>query len=455
MFKASNFKGKKACVLGFGKTGAAAAKLLAAKNFKVLVSDARDLGGKKINLGKNITVEHGGHTDKIYDCAFIVKSPGIPHSTPVLKKAKKLKIPVFSELEVSMSFLPKNVKVFTITGTNGKTTTTMLTAAILKQHCKDTKNTQRVYTVGNIGDPLANYALKVTPGDYIVIEVSSYQLEDSTYFKPNAAAMLNATPDHIDHHGSFDTYVKAKKKIFDFQDENDIAVTNGSDENCLKSVKNIKSKLFCFATTPLHKVRAHVFYDGDEIIFSSGVHLRPPKLIGIHNIENAMAASLMALGMGVSELSVQKAFNSFKSVEHRIEHFYTAKGIKCINDSKATNVESTMIALKALEGDKNIFLILGGQDKQMPYTPLLPFIEKQCKQVLTIGAAAPLISRDLKEFKNIKSCKVLDTAVEYAFKHGKKGDVLLLSPACASFDQFKNFEDRGKYFKKICKSLAK
>lgn len=455
MFKASELKGKKACVLGIGKSGLAAAQLLSKKGFKVFISENSDVNISALDLPKNAQVETGGHTDKVFDCGFAVKSPGIPSGAKILKELKKRNIPVFSEVEVSLSFLPKSCKVFAITGTNGKTTTTLLLSEILKTFCYDEGKGRNVFTVGNIGDPLAMYIDQIKAKDLIVMEVSSYQLEDSTFIKPYAATILNITPDHLDHHGSFNKYIKAKSKIFSALEESDIAGINSMDKNCVKESKNIKAQLFGFATTPLHEARAHVFYDGDEIIFSSSEHLKPPKLPGIHNIENAMAASLMALKFGVSKDVIQKSFNAFRGAKHRIETFLKKDGVTFIDDSKATNIDSTITALKAVGGEKNIFLILGGKDKGTPYTILMPLLEKYCKTVLTIGEAADTIRRDISDFKSIINCENIETSVKYFLEKAKKGDILLLSPACASFDQFKNFEQRGQYFKTVVKRLTK
>ncbi|ACC99060.1 UDP-N-acetylmuramoylalanine/D-glutamate ligase [Elusimicrobium minutum Pei191] len=452
MFKSSKFKGKKACVLGMGKSGLAAARLLAENGFSVLISD----GGKREipgNLHKNIEVETGGHTNKILDCGFIVKSPGISSNMPVLKKIKNKKIPIFSEIEISISFLPKGCRIFAVTGTNGKTTTTMLLSEILKQFIKNKEFNKNVFTVGNIGCPLAEVMSEIKQHDLIVMEVSSYQLEDSSYFKPYAATILNITPDHIDHHGSFKKYLDAKSKIFKFQTQKDIAVINSADKNCLKAAKNIKSKLYGFATTPLQQIRSHVFYDGDELVFSAGERISPPKLPGIHNVENAMAASLLALAAGVDSQSIQQAFNKFKTVEHRIELLGIKKGISFINDSKATNIDSTIIALRSMPDGKKTWLILGGQDKGSPYGVLLPLLETKCKKVLLVGQAAAKIKKDLPGYKYFNVCGTIDKAVEYAFNNAQKEDIILLSPACASFDQFNNFEERGKFFKQIYKSL--
>ncbi|WP_424245622.1 UDP-N-acetylmuramoylalanine--D-glutamate ligase [Elusimicrobium posterum] len=457
MFKGSNFRGKRACVLGGGKSGMAAAELLSKKGFKVLISEEKEIKISALDLPKNTTAETGGHTDKIWECGFIVKSPGIMPSNHILKEAKKRGVPVFSETEVSVSYLPASCKIFAITGTNGKTTTTLLLTEILKTFVEKENKGRRVFTVGNIGDPLANYIGEIKPKDLIVMEVSSYQLEDSTYFKPYAAALLNITPDHLDHHGSLKKYIEAKCKIFESQQEGDIAIINSMDKNCTKAVAASKANVYGFATKPMHEVRAHVFYDGDEIIFNTGEHLKPPKLPGIHNIENAMAASLMALKFGVSKEVLQQAFNTFRGAAHRIEIFLKKDGLTFIDDSKATNVDSTVTALKAV-GEANpgkVFLILGGRDKCAPYTPLLPLLEKYCKTVLTVGEAADKIKKELSSFKQIINCENIENTVKYFLQKAKEGDILLLSPACASFDQFKNFEARGKYFKKICRGLTK
>lgn len=451
MFKAEKFKGKTACVLGLGKTGMAVVNLLHKNKFKVFISDS-SLTVPKVPRG--VSVELGVHTERVLDCGFIVKSPGIFPNHPILKAARAAKIPIFSEVEVAFSFIPKEAVVFAVTGTNGKTTATMLLSEILKQHVRDEKSKNKVYTLGNIGVPASEMAGKIKKGDYVVIEMSSYQLEDSVYFAPKAACVLNITEDHLEHHGSLKKYIEAKKKIFKFQTARDFAVINAADGHCREMLRGVKAKIFSFATTPLKEIRSHVFYDGDEMVFSSGVRLRPPSLPGLHNVENAMAASLMALACGVSPDSVQRAFNKFRGAEHRIETFFTHKGITCINDSKSTNVDSAVTALKAVGSDKKIWLILGGRDKGAPYSPLLPYLRKYCKKVLTIGEAMSKIKKDLKGFP-VQECVTLENAVSYADKHASAGDILLLSPACASFDQFKNFEERGKAFKKICRSLAR
>ncbi len=454
MFSFKKFKGKTAGVIGLGKSGQAAAKFLYKQGFKVILADSRHL---PLPVGLDgIEVFTGGFTEQFFDCDFFVKSPGISNFDTVIQKIKALKKPIFSEVEIALAFVPKSVKVFAVTGTNGKSTTTVMLGEILKEHVKEIKTKQKVYVAGNIGTPLTSYADKIEENSLIVLEVSSYQLEDSTYFKPFCSALLNITPDHLDHHGGIDNYILAKSKVFKQQGKDDFFITNGGDSVCVSLIKKAKSHVLTFSSEVRHSVRVDVFYDGDELIFSSGAHLKPPKLlVGIHNIENAMAASLMAFAGGVSQKAVQKGFDIFNCLEHRIEYFAEFKGIKCYNDSKATNIESTIPALKSFGGNNNIWLILGGRHKGSPYAPLLPYLQKYCKQAVLIGESSPIIKQDLGPYFPVVEKGDLKHAVEYIFSQAKRGDILLLSPACSSFDQFKDFEDRGRKFKKIVQNYIK
>lgn len=454
MYSHQRFKGKKACVLGMGKSGISCARLLKRQGFDVLISEEHSV---PVATGlEGIEAETGGYSKSVYECDFFVKSPGIPPSHPVLKELKKLKKPIFSEIEIAVAYAPKDCKVFAITGTNGKTTTTVMLSEIMHAHCRLEGKARKVYTVGNIGKPFASVSDKIEPGSIIVIEVSSYQLEDSTYFRPYVSAVLNITPDHIEHHGSLKKYINAKTKVFSNQTARQAFITNGSDKECVKMMKSAKCRVYSFSSTPHHPVRIDVFYDGDEMIFASGPRIKPPKLaLGIHNIENAMAASLMAFSAGVSEQAVQEGFDTFNCLEHRIEHFADFNGISCFNDSKATNVDSTLIALKALQSEHKIWLILGGRDKGAPYKPLFAYMEKFCKHAVLIGEASPLIKQQLTGRFPATEKGDIKAAVEYIFSLAKPGDILLLSPACSSFDQFKDFEDRGNKFKEIVQNYIK
>ena len=456
MFKPEKFLGQKACVLGFGRSGRQAAALLARHGFEVLISEEHTLPqAAEADLPAQVEVETGGHSARVFECGFIIKSPGIFPKSVVLKEARRRKIPVFSELEVALAFAPKDICVLAVSGTNGKTTTTTLLGEILKEYCARQAPKRRVFVTGNIGAPVSAAADELKPRDFLVIEVSSYQLEDSSFFRPKVACLLNITPDHLDHHGGMENYIKAKARLFKNQRSNDFAVLNGGDEYCARLVPAIKGELSAFSAQPNHVLKTDVFFDGDEIIFSEGHHLRPPKLKGIHNIENAMAAALCALAVRVPADIIQAVFDRFEPMEHRIEPFAYHRGVVYVNDSKATNLDSTVIALKSFDKTPHIWLILGGRDKGASYEVLLPYLKAYCKEVLSVGECMDKIERELKGQFPITRCGTLDKAVDFAMARAKKGDVVLLSPACASFDQFKDYEERGRVFKRIVNERVK
>lgn len=443
------WKNKKAGVLGLGKSGRAVAELLARHHISVLISeDAAVSHAKALSFPAGIEVETGGHSARLFDCDFWIKSPGMSPRSPILLEARQRRIPVFSELEVALAFMPKKVRVFAVTGTNGKTTTTALLGEILKADAAEKLPKRNVFVCGNIGNPISCIADQVHPGDDVVVEVSSYQLEDSSYFRPHVACLLNITPDHLEHHGGMRNYIKSKGKVCKYQRANDVFVVNGADISCAELSEKAKGRVLAFSTYPKHLLKTDVFFDGDELIFSEGQQLRPPHLKGMHNIENAMAASLMALSAGVATDTVQRVFDTFKAMEHRIEQFAYHRGVIYVNDSKATNLDSTITALKSFDKCKNIWLILGGRDKGASYEVLLPYLKEYCKQVLTIGEAMDKIERELNGYPVVR-CETLENAVDVAMKKAQRGDVVLLSPACASFDQFKSFEDRGRVFKRL------
>lgn len=456
MFKPEKFTGKKACVLGLGRSGRQAAALLIRRGFDVLVSEEHLLPDvPALGLPPQAEVETGGHSEKVFACGFIVKSPGILPNSPVLKEARRRKIPVFSELEVALAFAPKGVTVLAVSGTNGKTTTTALLGEILKEYCARLAPRKRVFVAGNIGAPVSACADELKKGDFLALEVSSYQLEDSTFFRPKVACLLNITPDHLEHHGGMDGYIKAKARLFKNQRSNDFAVLNGGDEHCAALAGGLKASLSAFSAKPSHTLKTDVFFDGDEIIFSAGYHLKPPKLKGIHNVENAMAAALCALAVDVPAPIIQTVFDRFEAMEHRIEPFAYHRGVVYVNDSKATNLDSTVIALKSFDKTPHIWLILGGRDKGASYEILLPYLKAYCKEVFSVGECMDKIERELKGEFPVTRCGTLERAVEEAFTKAKKGDIVLLSPACASFDQFKDFEERGRVFKKLVTDRVK
>lgn len=451
------FARKPCVVLGLGRSGIAAANLLASKGFAVLVSDSRprkEVRPSAAQLKPGVKWEAGGHSGRVLKARFAVKSPGIPSRAPVLEMLSRASVPVFSELEVALAFC-KARTVVAVTGTNGKSTTTLLAAAIFKAARR------RVVVAGNIGTPASALLPKARKGDVAVLEASSYQLEDSACFHPGAAALLNVTADHIDHHGSMARYIEAKARVFLRQSRGDVCVFNGDDPIAVQLSRRCPARRLFFSRE--RSALSHAWTQrGNLYIKLPGAKeptkLATPRLPGAHNLENAMAAALLAIDRGAPPSAVARAFRSFQGVEHRIEDCGVFRGIRCVNDSKATNVESTLTALRAFpeaaEGGPRILLILGGLHKGWPYTPLRPHLGREVKGILAIGSAARKIEEDLSGAVPILPCGTLEEAVRTGLQIGRRGDMLLLSPACASFDQFKDFEDRGRTFKELARRLA-
>ncbi len=450
MFDKKHLEGKKALVIGAGKSGISCAKLLKRKGFAVFLSEEKKLeaASLKKQLGREIPFETGGHSEKVFACDFAVKSPGIKPKERIIRALKQRKIPIFSEVEVAASMMPET-KILAITGSNGKTTTCFLLSAMLKADGK------RVHLCGNLGVPVSKVAMSARKGDFLVMEISSYQLADSTYFKPHICALLNIEPDHLAHHQGFANYIKAKSRIFKFQDKSNFCIINRQLEKFLNTAAFRSKKLFF----SLEKKKSEAIYDGKNIrVFFKGVSVKfpPPKnLKGLHNVENAMAAILMALAAGCKKENMRKTLIKFKPVEHRLEKFCEAHGVVFINDSKSTNPTSTLAALKALsaKGGKKIHLILGGRDKGASYKILLDEIRRCVKKIYTIGEAQRKIENQLSGSCQIVSCTNLRKAVKRIFENISRNEIVLFSPACASFDQFRNFEHRGKIFKKMIKQV--
>ncbi|HAM36019.1 MAG TPA: UDP-N-acetylmuramoyl-L-alanine--D-glutamate ligase [Elusimicrobia bacterium] len=451
-FEPKAFRKKKASVLGLGKSGVAAARLLRRKGFAVFGSDLRPRAQVKSALGRlagAMAWEGGGHGERVLKAGFAVKSPGLPSTAPILSRLRAAGVPVFSEMEIGLAFCPK-AELVAITGTNGKTTTTALTAEIFRQGLP---RGRKAHLAGNIGVPLCDKVLQVKPKDVLVIEVSSYQLEDSRSLRPRAAALLNLTADHVDHHGSMLAYIEAKARLFREQKEGDFCVFNAEDPLVFKLSRRCRCRRLYFGRKGGY---SHAWVDEGRIKVrlpgQKEVSFTPPALPGTHNLENAMAAVLLGLGWGIKPQAIQKALRVFRGVPHRLEEAGAVHGIRCVNDSKATNVDSTMVALKTFS-KKNVLLIMGGLHKGSPYKPLRPLIESVVKGILTVGSASGKIEEDLGGLAPIFPCGDLETAIRTALQIGAPGDVLLLSPACASFDQFRNFEDRGDRFKALVKAV--
>ena len=444
--------GKRALVVGLGKSGVASALFMKAHGARVTVSDTKS-GDELRNeipvlLDHGITVETGGHGDRTFRGQdLIVVSPGVPVDAPPLVQARSLGEMVIGEIELAAQFLPGPI--VGITGSNGKTTTTTLMGEIMTAAGVPT------LVGGNIGTPAISLAERAKPETVVVLEISSFQLETVQTFRPKIAVVLNVTPDHLDRHRTFEIYTDAKARIFENQQESDFAVLNADDPNCVAMGARTRAQVFWFSRQKEVQQGAWV-RDGNVVFRDSNgqreiLQVSEIPLKGAHNLENVLAAVCSGVLMGCAPEKVRQAVRDFKAVEHRLEFVATIAGVDYYNDSKATNVDATIKALESFPA--NIHLILGGKDKGSDYTVLNDLIRQRVKVVYTIGAAATKIESQVKG-ADIVHAETLENAIRKANATAQAGDVVLLAPACASFDQFKNYEHRGKIFKDIVAALA-
>ncbi|MCX7940197.1 MAG: UDP-N-acetylmuramoyl-L-alanine--D-glutamate ligase [Endomicrobia bacterium] len=455
--KLFDLKNKKIGLVGLGVSNLQLANYLT--NFTDNIFVTEQLPFEKIKsilsqLHPSVKYECGGHTDKIFDSDIVIRSPGIPLHNPLIKRILGKNIPIFTELELAyqilISKLGSEPLIIAITGTNGKTTTTTLIGKI----CSSFKKT---VVCGNIGEPLTKFLDSATVDTIFVIEVSSYQLEDIVNFKPKIGCILNITEDHLEHHLSMENYIKSKFNIFKNMTQNDYAVLNYDDIN-IRNYTPTVSKATIVNFSKSHKLDYGCWYDrtSSSAIFNfkniyESINVKT-SLIGEHNLENITAAITCCLLTGIPKDIIENEIKQFRGVEHRLEFVREINGVIYINDSKSTNVNSTVVALKSFSNP--VHLILGGRDKGAPYTPLIPLIKQKVKSLLLIGEATDVIYQQLKDLSvNVYKCETLENAVKKAKEISVSGDVVLLSPACSSFDQFTNYEHRGKVFKHIVENL--
>jgi UDP-N-acetylmuramoylalanine--D-glutamate ligase len=445
-------KDKRVLVVGLERTGLATALFCRARGARVTVSERRpesDVAEAAAELrAAGVALELGGHRAGTFLAQdLIVPSPGVPLEIEPLASARARGIPVWSEIELASRFL--RGRLLAITGSNGKTTTTLLTGHILR------KAGRRVLVGGNVGTPLISLVEQSSDDTLTVAEVSSFQLEAiADRFRPDVAALLNLTPDHLDRHPSMETYVRAKARIFENQRQEDAAVVNADDPAAARLAPERPRRFWFSRSGPVEEGTG--VEDGRIVFRSAGhgvglLHRADIPMRGEHNVENVLAAACIAVLAGVAPDVIREAVRSFPGVEHRLEFVAEIAGVAFYNDSKATNVDAALKAIDAFPG--NLLVILGGKDKGGDFSALVPALAGRVRLVLLVGAATEKIASQLGDAFPIARAGTLDRAVELGFESARPGDTVLLAPACASFDQFRNYEHRGHVFKELVRRI--
>ena len=443
---------KRVLVVGLGKSGVASALFLKSRGALVTVSDSKPEAELRdeilLLLEHGITVETGGHGERTFRGQdLIVVSPGVPADAPQLAQARMLGEAIIGEIELAARFLAGHI--VAITGANGKTTTTSLAGEIVAAGKFAT------LVGGNIGTAAISLVDRAGPATWTVLEVSSFQLETIVEFRPRIAVILNITPDHLDRHKTFDNYVNAKARVFENQRADDFTVLNAADSTTAGLSERTRAQLFWFSRKK--EIEKGAFVRGERIYFRNGhnereiLPLAEVPLKGGHNLENVLAAVSIGMLVGCKPEQIRHAVRMFKAVEHRLEFVARVAEVDYYNDSKATNVDATIKALESFPA--NVHLILGGKDKGSDYTVLHELLRQRVKRVYTIGAAAAKIESQIQGAAEVLRAETLENAVRLAGAAAAAGDVVLLAPACASFDQFQSYEHRGRVFKETVHSL--
>jgi UDP-N-acetylmuramoylalanine--D-glutamate ligase len=444
-------KSKRVLVIGLARTGVASALFCAERGAVVTATDTRsaaELGEcVPILCDAGVELRLGGYSDAIlHGQELVVPSPGVPADSPLLLKAREMKITVCSEIELAFRFL--SGRLIGITGSNGKTTTTSLVYHIL---CHAGLSSA---LAGNIGTPLIATVGQSSESTITVAELSSFQLELIETFRPNISVLLNLTPDHLDRHKTFSAYAAAKARIFENQTEEDAAIIN-LDDAASRAAAPSRPQTFWFARKS--NVEQGAFVKNGKLIFRRNnkeeaiLNCDEVPLPGAHNLENVLAATIVARLAGAQPRQIAEAIRSFAGVEHRIEFVAEIHGVRYYNDSKATNVDAALKALEAFPG--RIIVVLGGKDKDSDYTQLRTALREKTILALLIGSAADKIEKQIAGSVAIRRSETLQNAVQFAAQAAHAGDIVLLAPACASFDQFQNYEHRGRVFKDLVHQL--
>ena len=438
---------KKVLIIGMGRSGIAVAKLLKKHNNEIILNDSSEQKEEVLNelkeLGINVVITEND-IDLLDDTIdLIVKNPGIRKDKEIFNKARKLNIPIINEVEVAYKFLPKNVNIIAITGSNGKTTTTTIVYELLKYKHNN------IHLGGNIGIPLSALVEDVKEGDTLVLEISDHQLLDMYDFKSNISVLTNLSEVHIDFHGTYENYKNTKKRIFNNHSNNDIAILNKSNEDVINLTSDIPDKKIYFSSKEDADICIkdnYIVYNGENIISLDDI-----KIKGHHNYENIMVAIIIAKMFEITNEDIKDFLSKFGGVEHRIEYVTEINKRKFYNDSKATNNQSTIIALDSFK--EPTILLMGGLDRNIPFDEISDHLVNT-KAIVCYGETKNKI-KDFAE-KNNKEVFVVDNLIEAtkkAYEISEEGDVILLSPACASWDQYKDFEIRGNEFKETVNNL--
>jgi UDP-N-acetylmuramoylalanine--D-glutamate ligase len=448
-------RGRKVTVVGAARSGIGAARLLSANGASVFVTDLSPAGKLTTNLMElkktGIPFEAGGHTERAYDADLMVISPGVPTDSEIIREAGLKGIRVVSEIEMASWFCA--AKIAAVTGTNGKTTTVTLLGRMLAD--ANVPST----TAGNIGTAFSGVAAGAGPGSVVVLEVSSFQLDHIESFRPTVSVILNITPDHLNRYGgSFEKYAKSKCRVFENQGTGDTFIYNADDPETKARVERLVPAGVRLMPFGLNEPPGDGAFRRNErlVVRTEGREenvIGVPELgiPGVHNLYNAMAATLAALSLGVSPGSARRTLSEFKGVEHRLEFVRELKGVKYVNDSKATNVDSVWYALQSYRSP--IVLILGGRDKGNDYTRIAPLVSASVKSIVAVGESADKVVKFFAGAVTVAKAASMKEAVDLSAAAAADGDVVLLSPACASFDWFDNYEHRGRVFKEAVWAL--
>lgn len=450
------YNGKKALVCGMARSGIAAAKLLNRLGARVTLQDMKkreEISADVLALeGEGIVLYTGANPDEIA-CAqdLIVLSPGIPCDLPFIAAAENAGIEVISEVELAYRLTP--CPITAITGTNGKTTTTTLTGEIMKTAYSKTA------VVGNIGVPYSEEVERLTEKDWVVAEISSFQMEKAKEFHPHISAVLNITPDHLNRHKTMDVYIAMKERVFAKQTAEDFCILNHGDAACRKMADKTAAKVFFFDSS--ETLAEGIYLDGDAIEVRWGainetlIHVDELQILGVHNYENVMAAAAMGICAGIALDTIRTVLKGFAGVAHRIEYVATVDGVDYYNDSKGTNVDASIRAVLAMK--KPIVLIGGGYDKGSSFDEWTKLFPGRVKHLVLIGVTAPKVRASAEKFgfTAISDCETFAEAVDLCREKAEDGDCVLLSPACASWGMFDNYEQRGDMFKEQVRGYLK